>query len=164
MLFRSPVLRVWIDGKPGLQTEFRYTKAQPRTMTTCTLPIEPLEIGKCSGDAAVTHEDGTFVDLGNQAKPGELVYLWAIGIYRFQPPTYGSALALNFRPLNQVPIAVGPRQPHPTKIGVYLVPVRIPEEMPEETASCRPGVLNFRITIGTPETGDSSAYLCVEKP
>ena len=160
----EPILKVWVDGMPGLLSNFRYTPAQPRTMTTCTLPIAPLYPSKCSGDAAVTHEDGTFVDLGNPAQPGEIVYLWAIGIHRLQPQTYGSALAFNLRPLNEVPITVGGRRPHPTKIGVYLVPVRIPEEMPEEMVACRFGPLNYRVTIGNADTGKSSVYLCVQKP
>jgi hypothetical protein len=159
----EPVLRVWVDGKPGLQSEFRYTRGQPRVFSRCSLPIAPIGSESCEGPA-ITHEDGTFVTRSNPAKPGEIIYLWAIGIHLLQPPVYGTALAANLRPLQETVLETEPRQPHPTKIGVFLIPVRIPREFPDETLTCPPREFNFRMTIGTEDTGHYSAYLCVQKP
>ena len=187
----DPVLRVWVDGQPGMQTEFRYAPSQISLLTECSLPVRPGPRINMNCLPMVGRPDGTVISWKNRAQPGEVVSIWAIGLGRTSPPvpfgevtpdpppptvaapivrviaTDGYLQPIEAEGLEQKPVFTGLL---PGKVGIYQIQVRIPEQLHPDAFSCGPDPpyystfnTNTRLEIG-PQSIPNRVNICVQKP
>ncbi|MGH9657442.1 MAG: hypothetical protein ACRD96_02800, partial [Bryobacteraceae bacterium] len=128
------VLRVHRDGRVGPEVRIRLREAAPAMFS----------IGEPASLIA-THADGSLIDAGSPAAPGEVIVLYAVGLWRTEPDQVSGRLAptaANLLRRRELRVVLGGAELAPERIwyagitpgfaGLYQINVWLPEPLPRD--------------------------------